>query len=246
MDNYSFNDVNKPRKIAIFSDSHGLFEPTLAILEDARKAGIEEIYSLGDNIGTGPNPRQVVELLDLYGVKSLKGNHELYATIGVDVLKKHLDMKGGYEEAKSNSSWTRLQLTEEQLEKIANYPEQLIIEIGGEKILLVHYSRDYNTGEPIKIPEGVGRVFQGHKHFKNDNGSIHIVRGAGIGIDSSIANSTEKKAYYIVLTEKSDGGYSIEEKLIPYDYNSTYYDIINSGLNEADKNKIQRWSGFTR
>ena len=34
--------------------------------------------------------------------------------------------------------------------------------------------------------------------------------------------------------------------LIPYDYNSTYYDIINSGLNEDDKNKIQRWSGFTR
>lgn len=57
-------------KIAILTDAHGLFEPTLAILEDIRKKGITKIYSLGDNIGTGSNPSEV----DYYGVKSIKGN----------------------------------------------------------------------------------------------------------------------------------------------------------------------------
>ena len=38
---------DKPRSIAILTDAYGLFEPTLAVLEDARKRGITEIYSLG-------------------------------------------------------------------------------------------------------------------------------------------------------------------------------------------------------
>ena len=39
------------RKIAIFTDAHGLYEPTLAALQDMKARGITEIYSLGDNIG---------------------------------------------------------------------------------------------------------------------------------------------------------------------------------------------------
>ena len=36
------------REIAIFTDAHGLLEPTQAALEDMTKRGITEIYSLGD------------------------------------------------------------------------------------------------------------------------------------------------------------------------------------------------------
>lgn len=60
-------------KITILTDAHGLFEPTLTILEDIRKKWITKIYSLGDNIGTGSNPSEVINL-DYYGVKSIKGN----------------------------------------------------------------------------------------------------------------------------------------------------------------------------
>lgn len=50
-------------KIAIFTDAHGLYEPTLAALDDMAKRGITEIYSLGDNIGVGPNPDKVIDLI---------------------------------------------------------------------------------------------------------------------------------------------------------------------------------------
>ena len=37
------------RQIAIFADIHGLLEPAVAVLEDIKRRGITEIYSLGDN-----------------------------------------------------------------------------------------------------------------------------------------------------------------------------------------------------
>ena len=231
-----------PRRIAIFTDSHALFEPTLAILEDARKSGITEIYSLGDNIGTGPNPREVMELLDEYGVESLKGNHEIYAALGVDVLKEHLDSSSGYEEAKRNSTWTRAQLTKEQLDRIRSNPESRIIEIGGQKILLTHYTYDYNTGYKLQIPDGVSHVFEGHVHFENEIDGVTTLRGAGIGNKSGEKN----EAYYIVLVEKPKGGFDIERHFVEYDYNSLMYDIKESDMFSEDKAKIESWAGVSR
>ena len=54
------------RQIAIFTDIHGLLYPTIAILQDIKRRGIKEIYSLGDNIGVGPNPSEVLDLLGEY------------------------------------------------------------------------------------------------------------------------------------------------------------------------------------
>ena len=51
------------RKIAIFTDIHGLYEPLEAIIKDIKQRGIKEVYSLGDNIGIGPNPKEVMDLL---------------------------------------------------------------------------------------------------------------------------------------------------------------------------------------
>lgn len=49
-------DVNDFRKIGVFTDTHGLLEPTEAALKDMDMKEITEIYSLGDSIGFGPNP----------------------------------------------------------------------------------------------------------------------------------------------------------------------------------------------
>ena len=225
---------NPQKKIAIFTDSHALFEPTLAILEDARKNGITEIYSLGDNIGTGPNPKEVLELLDEYNVKSLKGNHELYATVGVDDFKLHLNFGSQLQEAKRNSEWTRDKLTKDQLSKIKKDPESRIIEVGGKKILLSHYTRDYNSDKMKLVPDGISDVFQGHLHFKNQSSDgITTLNSAGFG----------DKAYYIILTELSDGGYTIEEKTVEYDKDSSYYDIEESNMDIDDKSKVEGWVG---
>lgn len=233
------NQEKRARRIALFTDSHGIYEATLAVLEDARRRGITEIYSLGDNIGTGPNPADVMHLLEIYGVKSLKGNHEIYALGGLDGLKEHFGSKEtgqsndfAYEEAERNSTWSRGKLTPEQIERIKSFPEDVIIEIGGEKVLLSHYIRDYNTGKMKPIPAGVSSVFQGHIHQKSDEGIIHTIRAAGLYSENS-------EASYVILTEKEDGGFTIEERKIPYDKRSTHFDVLESDM--SDKRKIDGW-----
>lgn len=79
------------REVAIFTDAHALYEPTFAILEDIRKRGINEIYSLGDNIGFGPNPKEVIDLLDKYNVTSVAGNSEYYSTLGIEPFASYFD-----------------------------------------------------------------------------------------------------------------------------------------------------------
>ena len=231
-----------PKKIAIFSDAHALFEPTLAILTDARRMGISEIYSLGDNVGTGPNPKEVVELLDEFGVVSLKGNHEIYASDGIEVLEEHLRRTGAYHEAEENSAFTRSNLTPEQLEKMKNDPESRVIEIGGKKVLLTHYLEDYTTGALAEIPSDIDEVFQGHRHFESKLDKVTTLRGAGIGLN----HGESKSAYYIILTERPEGGYDIEERRVPYDTVSLHHDINESGLNDHDKKKIQGWAGVIK
>ena len=230
---------NHKRKIAIFSDAHALYEPTLSILEDARLNGINEIYSLGDNIGTGPNPKEVLDLLEEYNVKSIMGNHELYVLLGVDKFTEHFNRTGGYKEAKLNSTWTRNQLTNKEISNIKLYPKTLELKFGGKKILLCHSIKDFNT-DKLTINRGeFDKVLQGHIHFEDDKDNIHTLRGAGIGTPDI------GKAHYLILTE-TDTGFDIEKKYIKYDINNLQHSINISTLNNRDKEKINNWSGVVR
>lgn len=221
------------KKIAIFADSHALFEPTLAILEDARNLDVDEIYSLGDNIGTGPNPSEVLSLLKRYNVISLKGNHEKYVVDGLEKFREHLDKVGGYQEAFLNSNWTKNSLTESQLKEIADSPEFLELKFGDKKILLCHSIKDYNTNEIVYNQQDYDYVFQGHIHFKSQSDNVFTLRGAGVG---SLDDKPE--AYYIILHLEKDG-LKIEERYVSYDINNTLNDI--NCVDNNTKVKIRNW-----
>jgi predicted phosphodiesterase len=64
-------------RIAVISDIHGNLAAFEEVLEDIDRAGIHEIFSLGDQIGYGPEPEEVVKLLRHRAIPSVMGNHEL-------------------------------------------------------------------------------------------------------------------------------------------------------------------------
>ncbi len=61
---------------AILSDIHGNLEALQAVLEDAFHQGADGIYSLGDVVGYGPNPRECLDLVMTWEV-ALLGNFDL-------------------------------------------------------------------------------------------------------------------------------------------------------------------------
>lgn len=125
------------RKIAIFTDAHSLLEPVVAVLEDARSKGITEIYSLGDDVGYGPNPREVMDTMEAYGVVSLAGNAEEYSILGLEPFKSY--MQG---ERIAEQVWVESKLTDEHLDHLKLYPRSIDLLVGGKKIALCHFAND--------------------------------------------------------------------------------------------------------
>ncbi|MBI4564646.1 MAG: metallophosphoesterase family protein [Planctomycetes bacterium] len=64
------------RRIAILSDIHSNLEALTKVLEDAARQGCAEVVCLGDLIGYGPNPRQVMRIAMERFHFTLMGNHE--------------------------------------------------------------------------------------------------------------------------------------------------------------------------
>jgi predicted phosphodiesterase len=64
-------------RTAIVSDIHSNLEAFQEVLADIDRSHVDSIVSLGDNIGYGPDPEEVLELLRVSNIPSVMGNHEL-------------------------------------------------------------------------------------------------------------------------------------------------------------------------
>ena len=133
------------REIALFTDAHGLIDPLEAILRDIKKRGITEIYSLGDNIGVGPNPREVLDLLQEYNVKSVSGNSEYYTTLGIEPFRNYFGS-----EKIASQQWTKRQLTSKNIKVLELYPPSIELVIGNKNIALCHFANDVRIDYMIR------------------------------------------------------------------------------------------------
>lgn len=141
MNIFQKTDKNNPDKvkrvIAVLTDVHGMFEPLEAVLNDIYKQGITEIYSLGDNIGDGPNPLEVMQLLEQYNVKLIAGNAEDYLTLGPAPFVSYLN-----KQKQLNSLWTKQHLTGHELGIIELLPRSIELILGGKTLALCHFAND--------------------------------------------------------------------------------------------------------
>ena len=232
-------DVKKSNRIGVITDLHGMYEATLAVLEDMRSKGITEIYSLGDNIGFGPNPHEVLELLRKYNVKSIYGNHEIYAIDGMDALSEHMATLAPYTviQDKKRTAWTRKQLTQEDIDDIMKYDSKIVIERGGRKITLVHsrrediYEKDGHFVKPTIDPLSI--IIEGHEHFENDENDALTLRAAGMGFN----NNDYGTARYLIIEE--DG--SFNKVSVPYNIANFKESINESGMGEDVRSTIDRF-----
>ncbi|MFO8084788.1 MAG: metallophosphoesterase family protein [Desulfobacterales bacterium] len=64
-------------RIAVFSDIHGNMDAFQQVLMDMDKCRIDAMFCLGDNIGYGPEPEEVLLLLRQSTIPSVLGNHEM-------------------------------------------------------------------------------------------------------------------------------------------------------------------------
>ena len=98
-------------RTAILSDIHGNLEALTTVLEDIDQRSIDQIISLGDILGYGPNPAECVDLVAQRCEWSLLGNHDYGA------LYEPTNFNKAAEDA---AYWTRAQFDAEPDKKIAS------------------------------------------------------------------------------------------------------------------------------
>ena len=102
----------------------------MAVIEDcSARGGFDEIWSLGDMVGYGPDPAACLDILRGHGGLSVAGNHDL-AAVG------RLSLEAFNEHAAAANRWTAQQLGTERAEHIRGLP--LRIERG--EFTMVHGS----------------------------------------------------------------------------------------------------------
>jgi putative phosphoesterase len=121
-------------KVALIGDVHANLPALEAVLEDAHGRDVEAIWNVGDFVGYGAFPDEVVKRLQQEEALSIVGNYDLKA---LKVSKK----KGSKNPEKWFAfKWARDNLSKPSRRYLKSLPEEIRLEIAGKRILLTHGS----------------------------------------------------------------------------------------------------------
>jgi predicted phosphodiesterase len=225
-------------KLAVFSDIHGNYQATKAILEDINKNHFDKVICLGDIIGIGPKPKETLELILNSNIDIVLGNHELYYTKGLEI-----DDKITKEDEIKHHHWVHECIKDIPKEKI-NFPLFKEISINGKKIIFQHYMLSKNTSinpypfETISIKNmkdideycknmEYDYMFIGHEHraFEVHKNNKHIIC---VGSSGCVNNKT----FYTVIEINDD--IKITKKEIEFDKDVFINDLKSYNYPDRD------------
>jgi len=162
-------------RVAVLSDIHSNLPALEAVLRAA--ADVDAVWHLGDVVGYGPEPNEVVDRLREIGALGVRGNHDA-AAIGGD------EIEWFNPEARRAMEWTRTALSPATRAWLTELPERRAMDA----CELVHGSPreplwEYVTSLPVAranlglLEERIG--LHGHTHFPlawvEEDGRVAVV-----------------------------------------------------------------------
>lgn len=125
-------------RIAFISDVHANLLALEAVLKDIAERDVDAVYCLGDIVGYGPDPDEVVRAISKY--PCVMGNYD--DAVGHERSSCGCEYKPGRESEVGDISlnWTIENTEVETKQFLKKLPKRLNIEVEGVRILLVHAS----------------------------------------------------------------------------------------------------------
>jgi len=177
-------------KLGLLGDIHGNSLALRAVLDSAAARSIEALCITGDFIGYYFHPDEVLGLLREWKTFCVQGNHErMLADVIADPQRlPECEFRYG-----SGLRHALDLLNREQLAKLRALPEELVVEMGGRKIMIAHgtpWDGDYYLypDSPDELWQRVGQadadlVVLGHTHYRTQRqvGQTLIVNPGSVG-----------------------------------------------------------------
>jgi putative phosphoesterase len=136
----------QPIIIALLGDIHGNLPALEAVLTDARQWNVRQIWNLGDFVGYGPFPNEVVWTVRKINAVSIIGNYDRKVLSFPD--KKDKWEKTKMADKYAAFGWNYENLTDAGKAYLNGLPEQERLEVEGFRVLLTH-------GSPASNKEGI-------------------------------------------------------------------------------------------
>ena len=226
-------------KIAVISDIHGNLEALTAALKDIEQKKPDTIVCLGDLVGYGPFPNEVVQLIRERKIMNIIGNYD------AAVLEEKFNYIRDNEVNKFCMPWAAKVLNDENRAYLRSLPRQIVLQYENKNIYFVHGSiRAINEylKEGSKEVEEVMSEFSGdilvcaHTHipFKKFFGDKLLLNDGSIGKPKiGRPNGT----YLIINIEKEN----LETEIIEfkYDYDKTANAMEQKGIHKNCINSIR-------
>ena len=255
-------------KIALLSDIHGNTTALEAVLADAKRAGVEEYWLLGDVLMPGTGRRHLLNLLEELPITvQILGNWE-------DSLWRA--MKGLLDPSRASHLYLMRhcqyileEIRPEEIESMQSLPMQVHREVSGLRVGITHHLPDKNWGREL-IHIGDQKDFDclvsnppcdiavyGHIHqqfFRYGSGGELILNPGSIGQPFFLQANLRKdlRAMYAILEFDDRGLKDVDFRRVTYDierelqlakdmklpYFQVYYESLVNGIHHTHNHEL--------
>ncbi len=255
-------------KIALLSDIHGNTTALEAVLEDAKRAGVEEYWLLGDVLMPGTGRRHLLNLLEELPITvQILGNWEdsLWRA-----MKGMLDpSRASHRYLMRHCQYILEEIRPEEIEAMQSLPMQVHRKVSGLRLGITHHLPDKNWGREL-IHIGDQKDFDrlvtnppcdlavyGHIHqqfFRYGSGGELILNPGSIGQPFFLQANLRKdlRAMYAILEFDESGLKDVDFRRVSYDiekelqlakdlklpYFQVYYESLVNGIHHTHNHEL--------
>lgn len=255
-------------KIALLSDIHGNTTALEAVLEDAKRAGVEEYWLLGDVLMPGTGRRHLLNLLEELPITvKILGNWEdsLWRA-----MKGMLDpSRASHRYLMRHCQYILEEIRPEEIEAMQSLPMQVHRKVSGLRLGITHHLPDKNWGREL-IHIGDQKDFDrlvtnppcdiavyGHIHqqfFRYGSGGELILNPGSIGQPFFLQANLRKdlRAMYAILEFDESGLKDVDFRWVSYDiekelqlakdlklpYFQVYYESLVNGIHHTHNHEL--------
>lgn len=228
--------------LAFLSDVHANAAALRAVLSDIEARGIDRIYCLGDLIGYGPHPNEVIDFIRGADMPTIAGNYD----DGVAFERGECGCYYSDDEARrigdASYRFTVATVTPENKAWLRSLPRELLFEAHGLRFHLVHGSprrmneyllkeRDARTFERIASTEQADALVFGHTHvpWHRRYGGLLFVNAGSVGRPKD----GDTRAGYTMMQVTAGGETLVDVVRVHYDVERTAKAVDAVGLPQA-------------
>lgn len=228
-------------RIAILGDIHANLPALRAVLDDAAAIGCDAVWSVGDVVGRGPHPNEVVSELQRQEILTVQGNWDEAVAMERDAPGCVWEDPASEQLGIASLQWTIEALTEEKRSWLRKLPMTHRFAVDGRSVFLFH-------GTPLRQAEYLwenrpsrhfARIAEdesddlfafGHTHqsFHRSLMGSHFVAVGSVGCSPDPVPHARYSVVYLTAADLVVGFRNVE-----YDHESVIRDQRDSGLDPS-------------